>query len=89
MLDKYFPLYITIFLISTLVTLGIERRLIPFLSKKAQQPIYEGGPKWHAKKSGTPVVLATTGHTDDELDMIRMWAKEITQIVDMLKKGRK
>ncbi len=56
MLDKYFPLYITIFLISTLVTLGIERRLIPFLSRKAQQPIYEGGPKWHAKKSGTPTM---------------------------------
>ena len=56
MLDTYFPLYITIFLICAVTTLAIERRLIPFLSKKAQQPIYEGGPKWHVKKSGTPTM---------------------------------
>ena len=56
MLDTYFPLYITIFLICAVATLAIERQLIPFLSKKAQQPIYEGGPKWHAKKSGTPTM---------------------------------
>ena len=54
MLDTYFPLYITVFLIAVAATFVIERRLIPVLSKKAQQPIYEGGPKWHAKKSGTP-----------------------------------
>ena len=56
MLDTYFPLYIAIFLISTLVTFGIERRIIPLLSQRAKQPIYEGGPKWHVKKSGTPTM---------------------------------
>ena len=56
MLDTYFPLYITIFLIAMLATFAIERRLIPILSRRAQQPIYEGGPKWHAKKSGTPTM---------------------------------
>ncbi len=56
MLDTYFPLYITVFVISMCVTFAIERRLIPVLSKKAQQPIYEGGPKWHVKKSGTPTM---------------------------------
>lgn len=56
MLDTYFPLYVTVFLIAVTATFVIERRLIPVLSKKAQQPIYEGGPKWHAKKSGTPTM---------------------------------
>ncbi len=56
MLDTYFPLYITVFLIAVCVTFAIERRLIPVLSRKAQQPIYEGGPKWHVKKSGTPTM---------------------------------
>ena len=56
MLDIYFPLYITVFLIAICATAAIERRLIPVLSRKAQQPIYEGGPKWHVKKSGTPTM---------------------------------
>lgn len=56
MLDTFFPLYITVFLICVCATFAIERRLIPILSRKAQQPIYEGGPKWHAKKSGTPTM---------------------------------
>lgn len=56
MLDTYFPLYITVFLIAMCATFAIERRLIPLLSARAQQPIYEGGPKWHVKKSGTPTM---------------------------------
>ena len=56
MLDTYFPLYITVFLIATVATFAIERRLIPVLTRKAQQPIYEGGPRWHVKKSGTPTM---------------------------------
>ena len=56
MLDTYFPLYITVFLIATVATFAIERRLIPVLARKAQQPIYEGGPRWHVKKSGTPTM---------------------------------
>ena len=56
MLDTFFPLYITVFLIAVCATFAIEKRLIPVLSRKAQQPIYEGGPKWHSKKSGTPTM---------------------------------
>ena len=56
MLDKYFPLYILTFIATLATTAFIERRLIPYLSKKAKQPIYEGGPSWHMKKSGTPTL---------------------------------
>ena len=56
MLDKYFPLYIIVFLISFGATVVIEKRLIPYLSKRAKQPIYEEGPRWHLKKSGTPTM---------------------------------
>ena len=56
MLDKYFPLYIIVFLISFGATVVIEKRLIPYLSKRAKQPIYEDGPRWHLKKSGTPTM---------------------------------
>ena len=31
----------------------------------------------YAKRSGTPVVLATTGHTDDELDMISDYTADV------------
>ena len=30
--------------------------LIPVLSKKAEQPIYAEGPKWHISKRGTPTM---------------------------------
>ena len=56
MLDKYFPLYITSFFFSFLFTLLIEKILIPALSKKAEQPIYTDGPKWHLSKKGTPTM---------------------------------
>ena len=56
MLDKYFPLCILVFLFTLTVTVFAEKRLIPYLSGKAKQPIYEGGPSWHATKSGTPTM---------------------------------
>ena len=44
-------------LIFTLIlTVIIERLIIPVLSGKASQPIYEGGPSWHLSKSGTPTM---------------------------------
>ncbi len=55
-LDKYFPLYLFVFLLSLIVTAVIERRLIPALRAKAAQPIYSEGPAWHLKKSGTPTM---------------------------------
>ena len=56
MLDRYFPLYITVFLISMVFTIIIEKRLIPLFAKNAKQPIYEEGPRWHISKSGTPTM---------------------------------
>ncbi len=38
------------------ITVIIERSLIPYLSKKAGQPIYAEGPNWHMKKAGTPTM---------------------------------
>lgn len=49
-------IYPIIFALSTLSTMLIERRLIPFLTQKAKQPIYVEGPKWHLSKSGTPTM---------------------------------
>lgn len=37
-------------------TVLIEKKLIPFLSSRARQPIYDGGPSWHMSKSGTPTM---------------------------------
>lgn len=56
MLDKYFPLYIIIFLFSMLLTVRFEKILIPKLKRKATQPIYTEGPAWHISKSGTPTL---------------------------------
>lgn len=56
MLDNFFPLYITVFLLSTVFTFAIERKLIPLLTKNAKQPIYAEGPRWHLKKQGTPTM---------------------------------
>ena len=43
-------------LISFILTVLLERALIPILSKSAKQPIYDGGPAWHLVKSGTPTM---------------------------------
>ena len=56
MLDKYFPLYILVFLTTLFLTVIIEKRLIPRLAEHAKQPIYKEGPGWHLKKSGTPTM---------------------------------
>ncbi len=47
---------ILLFLSSLILTVFIEKRLIPLLSQKAKQPIYEGGPTWHLSKQGTPTM---------------------------------
>lgn len=49
-------LCIIAFLVAITLTILIERRLIPILSSRAKQPIYEGGPSWHISKSGTPTM---------------------------------
>ncbi|MBQ8415157.1 MAG: phospho-N-acetylmuramoyl-pentapeptide-transferase [Clostridia bacterium] len=54
-MDKYILCALS-FLLSIGLTLIIESRLIPLLSSKAKQPIYEGGPSWHMKKNGTPTM---------------------------------
>ncbi len=56
MLDKYFPLYLLVFFSSLFFTAVSEKLLIPRLTDKASQPIYEDGPKWHMKKQGTPTM---------------------------------
>ena len=56
MLDKYFPLYVCVFILAFAITAIAEKRLIPALSKIAKQPIYKDGPTWHLKKSGTPTM---------------------------------
>lgn len=56
MIDKYFPLYIFVFIATFVITAITEKKLIPALSKSAKQPIYKDGPSWHLKKSGTPTM---------------------------------
>lgn len=51
-----FILCLSVFLINLILTVIIEARLIPCLSRKAKQPIYEGGPSWHLSKEGTPTM---------------------------------
>ena len=53
---RYFFIYALVFLLSFCLTAVTESRLIPFLSRRARQPIYEDGPRWHAKKNGTPTM---------------------------------
>ena len=48
--------YIIAFLLSFILTIAFEKKLIPRLSAIAKQPIYEEGPSWHLKKSGTPTM---------------------------------
>ena len=56
MLDKAFPLYTAVFILSLLITALMTKKLIPIFSRTAKQPIYEEGPRWHLKKSGTPTM---------------------------------
>ena len=56
MIDASFPLYAAVFTATFITTVLLERFLIPILKKSGKQPIYEGGPKWHMSKSGTPTM---------------------------------
>ena len=56
MTDNYLIFYIFIFLFSLIATSVAEKRLIPVLKRKAEQPIYDEGPSWHLKKKGTPTM---------------------------------
>ena len=56
MSDKYFPLYPFVLIAALIITAIIEHYLIPYLKAYAKQPIYEGGPRWHISKSGTPTM---------------------------------
>ena len=56
MQDKNFPIYILTFGFTLIFTVLLERALIPFLIRRAKQPIYSDGPRWHEKKAGTPTM---------------------------------
>ena len=56
MLDKNFPLYIFVFISTLVITAFTEKKIIPRLTERAKQPIYEDGPRWHMKKTGTPTM---------------------------------
>lgn len=53
-------IYTLIFLFTITATVLSGRLLIPILKERAKQPIYEGGPKWHVSKSGTPTMGGIT-----------------------------
>ena len=55
-IDINAPLYLLVFIGTLLITVISERILIPRLQRSAEQPIYEGGPKWHMSKRGTPTM---------------------------------
>ena len=54
--NSFTPLYFTVLLITFSLTALIEFYLIPYLRGRANQPIYEDGPKWHALKGKTPTM---------------------------------
>ena len=56
MIDNQFPLYAIAFIMSLAITVIVGKIIIPILSARAEQPIYEGGPKWHISKLGTPTM---------------------------------
>jgi len=56
LIDSNFPHYALVFLFTFIITVLLERLLIPKLKEKAKQPIYKEGPKWHISKSGTPTM---------------------------------
>ena len=54
MKNTYYYLILT--LLAFLETVFITKSLIPKLRNIAKQPIYDEGPNWHLKKSGTPTM---------------------------------
>lgn len=49
-------LYLVAFILALVITALTLRLMIPRLGARAAQPIYEGGPSWHAAKAGTPTM---------------------------------
>ena len=49
-------IFLLIFIAAAVGTALFEHVIIPVFRKGAKQPIYEGGPAWHIKKSGTPTM---------------------------------
>lgn len=49
-------LYVMVFLITLTLTVLTGKLIIPYLKKRAEQPIYKEGPSWHMSKSGTPTM---------------------------------
>ena len=60
MTDISLFLYTFIFFFTLAVTVLLGRIIIPFLKKRAEQPIYTEGPSWHASKAGTPTMGGLT-----------------------------
>lgn len=56
MIDSYLFPYALIFLLTLVLTVFMCRLIIPFLKKRAEQPIYTEGPSWHIAKTGTPTM---------------------------------
>ena len=48
--------YFFLLLFSFILTVIIEKKLIPLLKSCAKQPIYTEGPSWHISKQGTPTM---------------------------------
>lgn len=53
---QYLGFYLILILSTFIFTLILTKTIIPRLKKIAKQPIYEDGPSWHIKKSGTPTM---------------------------------
>ena len=55
-MNNLLSIYAFAFIFSLTLTVILEYKLIPYLRKRARQPIYEDGPSWHSAKSGTPTM---------------------------------
>ena len=55
-MQNSYILFIIIAISSFVITAVLESRLIPMLKRKAAQPIYLEGPRWHQSKDGTPTM---------------------------------
>ena len=56
MINNHSLLYVFIFLFTLTLTVLSGRLIMPFLKKRAEQPIYTEGPSWHVSKAGTPTM---------------------------------
>jgi phospho-N-acetylmuramoyl-pentapeptide-transferase len=53
---QHLGFYLILLLFTFISTLILTKTIIPRLKKIAKQPIYESGPSWHIKKTGTPTM---------------------------------